>query len=161
MSRQRISLFKRNLTFLRIFIFFVLEIAFLSAGAENALNVDIGIRIENILLEIEDAYQNKDTESIMSFIDTDFPNYYFFKKNLRDNFFKVSSAKIFFVVDSCLKKDGMILIKLHWFRKIIKNHNRLFKTQGTSEFIFKEYTDPDKKEPLFKLYQIKGDNPFY
>ncbi len=159
MFRQKISLFKGSLTFLEIFIF--LGITLLLAGAQSKLNEDIGIQVENILLEIEDAYQNKDTEGIMSFIDTNYPNYYLFKKNLRDNFFRISSAKIFFVVDSCLKKDEMISVKLHWFRKVIRDYNKLSKIEGACEFIFREYSDPDRKESSLKLYQIKGTNPFY
>jgi hypothetical protein len=58
------------------------------------------------------------------------------------------------ILDSYLRYEDRIAVKLHWLKKVRDEMGTSFKLKGEAEFIFKLTSSG------LKLIQIKGENPF-
>ena len=111
--------------------------------------------IETAIADLESAYESRNPGNMAVQLDKDYEGRLAFQSSLEDFFLSVKELQIHFVIDSSLSQGDKINVRLHWFKKSVNNSGGFNKSQGSSQFIFK-----NTQEGL-KLLYIRQDNPFY
>jgi hypothetical protein len=120
-----------------------------SAEGPNKASIDTAIA------DLESVYESRNPENMAAVLDKDYEGRLAFQSSLEDYFLSVKELQIHFVIDSFLGEGDKVDVRLHWFKKSVNNSGGFSKSQGSSQFTFK-----NTKEGL-KLLYIRQDNPFY
>ena len=148
----------------RGFLLIILTLAFLCLGMSRApgkkLSPEarlIGLRsvLEITLGDIEYAYESKDLQGFLDFLDKGFAGRGRFQSGLEAYFFFINKPHIHFVIDIVVADKHGITVRLHWFRKAVTGSDVLIRSQGSTQFLFKKYPEGLKLKGIYK------DNPFF
>ena len=111
--------------------------------------------VEEAIANLEAAYESLNTASMMELLDRDFEGWLSFKSSIENQFLSSKSLQVHFVIDSYLRDKDKINVRLHWFKKTIDNAGTFTKSQGESQFAFRNTSHG------LKLLYVRGDNPFF
>jgi len=152
--KQIIRLQKR-LLWAKFILFLAGFVVFLGMAGNSKHITTAKDKIIQKLSMIESTYRSENITKFDSCLDNDFPNSENFKTLLQDEFLSKKELEINFIIDSVLTEDNKIFVYLHWFKKYRNLTGEFFKQEGSSRFVFSEYSDS------LKLLYIEGTNPFY
>ncbi len=111
--------------------------------------------VDSFLSGLKSAYESRNLEAIMGYVDKDFPAQIGFKSNIDDYFLRINTVEILFYRDSFLVDRNKVLLRLHWFKRAQTRSGNIVKNQGNSEFGLVN------TQAGLKLLYINKDNPFY
>ena len=142
----------------------VLFFALLSLGMGRAPRKEILVEtqrmalqslVEDALGDIEFAYESKNSEELMGFLDKNFEGRERFQAVLESFFHSVERPHLHFVIDMILADKNGVNVRLHWFKRGVTGSNVFIRAQGSSQFLFKRYPDG------LRLKRIDKENPFF
>jgi len=112
-------------------------------------------KVKVFLHRMESAYAAESLAGFYLLLDRDFENFLSFKNSLQDEFLNKKNLNVKFYLDTILTEDDKVFSRIHWYKKYSNLSGSLFKTKGSSEFLF--IAKPEK----LVLKYIRGDNPFF
>lgn len=120
-----------------------------------SLEGQIRIQINQTLDSIKFAYTSENLPDFINLLDKDYEDRLTFQSNLQSYFISHKNPEIMFITDVVLINKDKTSVRLRWFKKIVDNSGTFSKSQGSSQFVFKQYPEG------LKLFYIRQDNPFF
>jgi len=140
-----------------VFICFSLGMSKISQESKSPFSQESSTRIsiEQALADLKTTYESHNFEGLIDILDNNYEGRLEFQSSLQDYFLSHKDLTVNFVIDTVLKDKDQISVRLHWYKNIMDNSGVLSKSQGSSQFVFKQYPEG------LKLFYIRQDNPFF
>ena len=155
---QLYSRFQSKLILLSLFFLlpFFLGMSLVSKSAPAASSEEqVRIKTDQVLVNLKSAYELESLPDFTGILDRDFENQLTFQSNLENYFISHKNSELIIITDAVLINKDKVSVRLHWFKKFFTNSGVFNKSQGSSQFVFKQYPEG------LKLIYIRQDNPFF